>query len=90
MTEPNVARLTITSCMLHNIVGHYIILRGGPRDEVSYMEAFVINSIITGRRLCHAPTPTWVKTGAWHGTGTPEPAFRTLVGLFHIYNFIMK
>ena len=39
------------SLILHNIVGHYILLRGGHRDEYSYMEAFVIDSIIMGCQL---------------------------------------
>ena len=36
------------SWILHNIVGHCILLREGHKDEVSYMEAFVIDSIIKG------------------------------------------
>ena len=51
LTKPNVAGMTMFSWILHNIVGHLIISRRGHRDEVSYMEAFVIDSIIKGRQF---------------------------------------
>lgn len=35
--------------VLHNIVGHYILPRGGHRAEVSYFEAFGLDSLLEGR-----------------------------------------
>ena len=49
--KPNAARITMLSRILHNIIDHCILPRGGHKDEASYMEAFVIDSIIKGRQL---------------------------------------
>ena len=50
-TKPNVVGMTMFSRILHNIVGHCFLPRGSHRDEVSYMEAFVIDSIRKERQL---------------------------------------
>ena len=43
--------LTPTSRVLHHIVTYSLVPQGGHRDEVSYLEAFLVYSIIVGRRL---------------------------------------
>ena len=51
MNKPSAAGLTMQCHIVHNIVGHCILPRGGHRDEVSYFEAFVIDSMVVRRRL---------------------------------------
>ena len=47
----NVHSLTPSSHVLHHILTYSLVSRGGHRDEVSYFEAFLVYSIIVGRRL---------------------------------------
>ncbi|RVW33076.1 Retrovirus-related Pol polyprotein from transposon RE1 [Vitis vinifera] len=45
-TQPNV-----TSRVLHHMTCFILLPRGGHRDEVSYLEAFIVDSILTERRI---------------------------------------
>ena len=51
MGKPSVMGLTMECCIIHNIIGYYILPRAGHRDEVTYLETFIINSILMERRL---------------------------------------
>ena len=51
MSKPSAAVLTLQCHIVHNIVGHCILPRVGHKDEVSYLEEFVINSLVFRRQL---------------------------------------
>ncbi|RVW32936.1 hypothetical protein CK203_112644 [Vitis vinifera] len=41
--------LTVISQVLHHMIWSILLPQGGHQDEVSYLEAFLVNSILTGR-----------------------------------------
>ncbi|KAL6341701.1 hypothetical protein AAG906_032822 [Vitis piasezkii] len=43
--------LTVPSRVLHHMICSILLPSGGYRDEVSYLEAFIVDSILTGRRI---------------------------------------
>ena len=43
--------LMVISRVLHHMLCSIFLLRGKHRDEVSYYEAFLIGTILTGRRI---------------------------------------
>ncbi|RVW38981.1 hypothetical protein CK203_100079 [Vitis vinifera] len=49
--KPSAHNLTVTCRVLHHMIAYILLPRGGHRDEVSYLEAFLIDSIMTGRRI---------------------------------------
>ena len=49
--KPNAHSLMLTSRILHHIVTNSLVPRGGHRNEVSYLEAFLVYSIIVGIHL---------------------------------------
>ena len=49
--KSNAHSLTPTSRVLHHYVTYSLVPRGGHRNEVSYLKAFLVYSIIVGRRL---------------------------------------
>ena len=51
MGKPSAHSLTVISRVLHHMLCFIFLPRGGHRDEVSYYEAFLIDSIMTGRRI---------------------------------------
>ena len=51
MGKPLAHNLTVISRVLHHMICSILLPRGGYRDEVSYYEAFLIDSILTGRRI---------------------------------------
>ncbi|KAL6314472.1 hypothetical protein AAG906_025957 [Vitis piasezkii] len=51
MGKPSAHSLTVISRILHHMVCSILLPRGGHRDEVSYLEAFIVDSILTGRRI---------------------------------------
>ncbi|KAL6327613.1 hypothetical protein AAG906_022023 [Vitis piasezkii] len=51
MGKPSAHNLTVTSRVLHHMICSILLPRGGHRDEVSYLEAFIVDSILTGRRI---------------------------------------
>ncbi|KAL6320020.1 hypothetical protein AAG906_003117 [Vitis piasezkii] len=51
MGKPSAHSLTMTSRVLHHMICSILLPRGGHRDEVSYLEAFIVDSILTGRRI---------------------------------------
>ena len=51
MGKPSAHSLTVTSRVLHHMVYSILLPRDGHRDEVSYLEAFIVDSILTGRRI---------------------------------------
>ncbi|WJZ84205.1 hypothetical protein VitviT2T_003820 [Vitis vinifera] len=51
MGKPSAHSLTMISRILHHMVYSILLPRGGHRDEVSYLEAFIVDSILTGRRI---------------------------------------
>ena len=51
MGKPSAHSLTVTSRVLHHMICSILLPRGGHRDEVSYLEAFIVDSILIGRRI---------------------------------------
>ncbi|RVW45577.1 hypothetical protein CK203_092097 [Vitis vinifera] len=51
MGKPSAHSLTVTSRVLHHMICSILLPHGGHRDEVSYLEAFIVDSILTGRRI---------------------------------------
>ncbi|RVW19036.1 hypothetical protein CK203_095045 [Vitis vinifera] len=49
--KPSAHSLTVISRVLHHMICSILLTRGGHRDDVSYLEAFLIDSILTGRRI---------------------------------------
>ncbi|RVW95982.1 hypothetical protein CK203_027687 [Vitis vinifera] len=51
MGKPLAHSLIVPSQVLHHMICSILLPRGGDRDEVSYLEAFIVDSILTGRRI---------------------------------------
>ena len=51
MGKPSTHSLIVISRVLHHMVYSILLPRGGHRDEVSYLEAFIVDCILTGRRI---------------------------------------
>ena len=51
MGKPSAHSLTVINRVLHHMTCSILLPRGGHRDEVSYFEAFLVDSILTGRRI---------------------------------------
>ena len=51
MDKPSVHNLTMINKVLHHMICSILLPRGGHRDEVSYYEAFLMDSILTERRI---------------------------------------
>ncbi|RVW91746.1 Retrovirus-related Pol polyprotein from transposon RE1 [Vitis vinifera] len=49
MGKPSTHNLTVTSRVLHHMICSILLPRGGHRDEVFYLEAFIVDLILTGR-----------------------------------------
>ena len=51
MVKLSAHSLTVISQVLHHMICSILLPQGGHQDEVSYLEAFLVNSILTGRRI---------------------------------------
>ncbi|RVW70430.1 hypothetical protein CK203_056683 [Vitis vinifera] len=51
MGKPSAHSLTVPSRVLHHMICSILLPRGGHRDEVSYYEAFLVDSLLTGRQI---------------------------------------
>ena len=51
MGKPSAHSLTVISRILHHMICFILLPRGGHRDEISYLEAFLVDSILTGRQI---------------------------------------
>ncbi|RVW93905.1 hypothetical protein CK203_028145 [Vitis vinifera] len=51
MGKPSAHSLTVPSRVLHHMICSILLPRGGHRDEVSYYEALLVDSLLTGRRI---------------------------------------
>ena len=51
MGKPSAHNLTVSSRVLHHMICSILLPQGGHRDEVSYLEAFIVDSILMGRRI---------------------------------------
>ena len=51
MGKPSAHNLTVPNRVLHHMMCSILLPRGGHRDEVSYLEAFIVDSILTGRQI---------------------------------------
>ena len=51
MGKPSAHSLTVSNRVLHHMIYSILLARRGHRDEVSYLEAFIVDSILTGRRI---------------------------------------
>ena len=46
LQKPNVHSLSINCCILHHIITFSIIPREGHKEELSYLEAFLVDSLL--------------------------------------------
>ncbi|WJZ85584.1 hypothetical protein VitviT2T_005110 [Vitis vinifera] len=51
MGKPSAHSLTVSSIVLHHRICSILLPLGRHRDEVSYLKAFLVDSILTGRRI---------------------------------------
>ena len=51
MVKLSAHSLTVISQVLHHMICSILLPQGGHQDEVSHLEAFLVNSILTGRRI---------------------------------------
>ena len=51
MGKPSAHSLTVSNRVLHHMIFSILLSRGRHRDEVFYLEAFIVDSILTGRRI---------------------------------------
>ena len=51
MGKPSAHSLTVISRVLHHMICSILLPRGEYQDEVSYYEAFLVDSILTGRQI---------------------------------------
>ena len=51
MGKPSEHNMTVISRVLHHMICSILLSRDGHRDKVSYLDAFLIDSILTGRRI---------------------------------------
>lgn len=49
--KPSAQSLTLICRILHHMISYILMPRGRHRDEVSYFELFLIDVILTGRRI---------------------------------------
>ena len=51
MGKPSAHNLTVPNRVLHHMICSILLPRGGHRDKVSYLAAFIVDSILIGRRI---------------------------------------
>ena len=51
MGKPSAHNLTVPNRVLHHMICSILFPRGGHQEEVSYLEAFIVDSILIGRRI---------------------------------------
>ena len=51
MGKPSTHSLTLINRVLHHMICSILLPRGGHRDEVSYLDVFLLNSILMGRQI---------------------------------------
>ena len=51
MGKPLAHSLIVSNQVLHHMINSILLPRGRHRDEVSYLEAFIVDSILTRRRI---------------------------------------
>ncbi|WJZ97595.1 hypothetical protein VitviT2T_016186 [Vitis vinifera] len=51
MGKPSAHSLNVSSRVLHHMICSILLPRGGHRDKVFYLKAFLINSILIGKRI---------------------------------------
>ena len=51
MGKPSAHNLTVTNRVLHHMICSILLPRGGHQDEVSYLKTFIVDSILTGKRI---------------------------------------
>ena len=51
MGKPSIHSLIVISKVLHHMICSILLPRGGHRDKISYYEAFLIDSILTGKQI---------------------------------------
>ena len=51
MGKPSAHSLTVINRVLHHMICSILLSRGGHKDKVSYYEEFLVDSILTGRRI---------------------------------------
>ncbi|KAJ9685258.1 hypothetical protein PVL29_017332 [Vitis rotundifolia] len=50
-SRPTSHSLTVLSCILQHMISYIFIPKGGHRDDVSFLEAFLVDSILTKRKI---------------------------------------
>ena len=51
MSKLSAVGLTMEIRIIHNIIEHNILPRAGHKDEVTYLESFITDSILMGHQL---------------------------------------
>ncbi|RVX04249.1 hypothetical protein CK203_015539 [Vitis vinifera] len=51
MGKPSAHNLIVPNRVLHHMICSILLPRGGHRDEVSYLKAFIMDTILTGRQI---------------------------------------
>ena len=51
MGKPSAHSLIVPNRVLHHMICFILLPRGGHHDEVSYLEAFIVDLIFTGKRI---------------------------------------
>ena len=54
MGNSSAHNLTVSNQVLHHMICSILLPRGGHRDEVSYLEAFIVDLITTQKVLFHS------------------------------------
>ena len=82
--------LTLEACLLHQIIGRCILPRGGHWNEVSYLDAFILDSIIVKRPvdLGHPMIQHMISSHSVAGRVLPFVCLFTHLFIFHGLNLI--
>nr|CAN65258.1 hypothetical protein VITISV_028826 [Vitis vinifera] len=82
MGKPLAHNLTMTSRVLHHMICSILLPQGGHRDEVFYLEAFIVDSILTGRRIYVGFLMMMHMTSCYESTTQVLPYDRFLTQVF--------
>ena len=82
MGKPLAHSLIVPSQVLHHMICSILLPQGGHRDEVFYLEAFIVDSILTGRRIYVGFLMMMHMTSCYESTTQVLPYDRFLTQVF--------
>ena len=82
MGKPSAHSLTLPSRVLHHMICSILLPRGGHQDEVSYLETFIVDSILTRRRIHVGYLMMMHMISCVESTTRVLPYGRFLIGVF--------